>query len=96
MATKDPKERKRPRQGYLPDMEPPSIKAVDRAALAYVEARDERMAKLKAETDAKDNLLALLKEHNLTSYEFDGYTVTITSTADVKVRRKKEQEGGDE
>jgi hypothetical protein len=87
---------KRLRQQMIPGTEPPSIPKIDKAAEAYVEVRDERMSLTEKETDAHDNLLSLLREHGLETYEFDGMTVRIDTKQKVKVRRKNEEAQEDE
>jgi len=86
--------KKRAKQQFIPGTEPPSIPALDEAAEKYVGIRDDRMRLTKAEAKAIDELLDLLREHGLASYEFDGNVVEISHKDKVKVRRKKE--GGDD
>ena len=87
--TKKPKE-KRPRQGHLEGMAPPSIEEIDKAAEAYREARDERMELTEEEVVKHQALLDAMHKHELKSYEYDGYTVKVLDTAKVKVKKKKE------
>lgn len=93
MATKKkartPRE-KTPRQRHLPGTEPPTIKPIEAAAEDYVEKRDHRMELLTAEVKAKNNLQALMREHEIKVYEFDGYEITVDETATVHVKRKKQ------
>lgn len=97
MPTKEkPKRQRKPKQLYLsPEMAPPSIPALDRAAETYVEFRDARMAALKEEVEAHDKLMALMTENKLTEYAFEGYTVTMVSKTKAKVRRKGDAEDGE-
>lgn len=95
MATKPenqrPNRKKKPKQGFLPDMEPPSIKELDDAADIYYDVVHERLKLNKEEDEAKDNLIDKMKEHGVDRYETaDGKVVTITATANVKVKPKKE------
>lgn len=96
MATKTKRKPGRPKkervkQGYLPDMAPPSIKEIDRAAESYVTVRDERCALSPEEAKRKDFLHSLMKKHDLTVYEYDGHIVTIEPGEEtVKVKKKKE------
>jgi len=50
----------RDKQGRLPDMEEPSIPAIDKAADAYAAARDQRMEILKEEIDLQEKLKPVL------------------------------------
>jgi hypothetical protein len=94
MPTK-PRTRK-PRQRYIPGTEPPSVPAIEKAAEAYVEARDARMSMLATEVERHDALLALMREHKLDSYEFDGQIINIVHQDRVRVKRKKESSNGTE
>lgn len=84
-------------QGYLPEMEPPRIKAIDQAAKIYHQAKVDRMALSEEEDQAKDNLIDKMKEHDLQIYECPGgLIVTLTATSNVKTKLKhKESENGD-
>lgn len=86
-----PRKRKpRTRQGFLPDMEPPSHKDIDDAAEDYVDARDARMRMLKTEIDAKGRLLERMREHALTTYKTpEDYVVTVDQLAQIKVKKAK-------
>ena len=89
------KRKPRVKQPYLAeDMAPDAVPAIDEAAESYVEARDARMSHLKTEIERQDELLQLMREHKLSTYEFDGYTVSLDTATKVKVKRKKE--AGDE
>ncbi len=92
-ATK-PRQRK-PKQQFIPGTEPPSIPAIDAAAEEYRDARDARMVCLKEEIKLGDALLALMHEHSLLTYDFDGATVTVDSKEKIKVRRKEDTGDGD-
>ncbi len=83
---------KKPKQGYLPDMAPPNVPAIERAADDYVEARDARMAAMEPEAEAKKLLTALMKKHNLTTYEYDSRVVTLAGEPEVRVKKKKTDE----
>lgn len=88
---------KKQKQGFLPDMEPPSIKAIDDAADIYYDAMQERVKLSREEDEAKDNLIDKMKEHGLDRYETaDGKVVTVTSKSNIKVKRKSNAESGDE
>ena len=93
MAKAKPKaKKKRVKQGYLPDMAPPSIPEIEAAADEYVEARDTRMAAMEPEKEAKERLKELMKKHNQTQYEYDSRIVTLNGEPDVKVKKKKSEE----
>ena len=92
MSTKKTKKARKLRQQNLPGMEPPKIKAIDNATEAYVEIRDSRMALTKTEVAKRDTVLRLMKEHDLTSYEYDGKVVSIVNgEPKVKVKTKKDE-----
>ena len=88
------------RQPRLPMMEEPKHPDLSRAAEVYVEHRDARIAVQKKETDAQDELLALMHEHGTTFYEDDeiGLRCRIVHADEkVKVERiEDEPKGGDE
>lgn len=83
------------KQRILPGMEPPSIKAIDKAAEAYVDVRDRRMELTKEEVVAQLNLVAVMRENKLDTYEFDGQTVALVSKVKAKVKTKDGEEEGD-
>jgi hypothetical protein len=72
----------------IPGTERPEHKAIDKAAAAYIEIRDERMALTEKEVDARAVLAAKMHEHGLTSYRYDDYLVQL-ETGDEKVKVKK-------
>jgi hypothetical protein len=82
--------KKKVKQGYLEGMEPPTIKAIENAAEAYVEARDARMQMGTQEQERKERLAALMKEHKLETYEYDGKVVAFETETTVKVKKKKQ------
>ncbi len=92
VKAKSPAKKPRTKQGFLPDMAPPSIPELDRAADDYVEARDTRIAAMAPEAEAKELLKGLMKKHNLTTYEYDSRIVTLAGDPDVKVKKKKTEE----
>jgi hypothetical protein len=83
---------RKPKQQYLPDMEPVTIQEIDDAADSYVDARDARMECLKSEISKKDLLGMFMKKHKLATYEYDGKVVTYEGEPTVKVKRKKSSE----
>ncbi len=87
--------KKKPKQGHLPGMEPPSIKEIDASADRLAEARSQRMEYLAEEIKEADILMLLMHKHKLKVYEYDGKRVELS--AQEKVRVKKASEGnGDE
>jgi len=85
--TKERKRTRRPRQPKLPGMEAVSIPEIDRAAAAYLDARDNRMRLSKEETEKSDKLLEQMKRHHQTTYQYDSCVVTVLSSTKVKVKR---------
>ncbi len=75
----------------LPGMERKGIKEIEQAADEYAELRDERMAILKKEVEAKTQLINLMKKNNQAVYEFeeDGELVTVTLKSEEKVKVKR-------
>jgi len=86
---------RKPRQAKLPEMKPEEFADIEEAARAYLDARDRRMEMTKAEVDTKAALLAVMKEHQLPSHEFDDYLVTLDQTAELHVRKKKKPKAAD-
>ena len=81
------------KQEYLDGMKPPSIKAIDRAADAYVEARNVRMAHTVKEKERKTILMDLMHQHKLTEYVYDGKIIKIDSKENIKVNEVDADEG---
>lgn len=95
-AGEAPKKRGRPpKQGYLPDMEPPSIKEIDESADRLAEARGQRMAYLDIEAKEAETLMALMHKHKLKVYEYDGKRVELSAQEKVKVKKAKDDTNGD-
>lgn len=66
---KEPKKRTpKPKQADLPGMADRRIPELDKAAAKYKECRDSRMEATDAEVDAKEKLMNLMKENELTVY----------------------------
>mgnify|MGYP001590952941 CR=1 FL=1 len=86
--------KKRAKQGFLPDMAPPSIKPIDYAADNYFEVMTERCKLSKEEDEKKTALIEVMKENRLDRYEtHDGLVVTVTSKSGVKCKKKSEENG---
>lgn len=95
MATKPenmrPNRKKKPKQGFIPGMEPESFRDLDDAADNYYDTMRERVKLSKEEDEAKDNLIDKMKEHALDRYETaDGKIVMVLNSSNVKVKPKKE------
>lgn len=87
---------KKPKQQYLGDMAPPSIPEIDAAAETYYDAVQERLPLTKAEAEAKDNLIMAMVEHGQTRYEYEDKIVSLLDSKNVKVKRKKSENGDEE
>jgi len=79
------------KQKYIPGTEPPKIKAIEDAAVRYVEFRDRRMDAGEDEVKLKSKLISVMKEHKLTTYNFDGFMVELNhiDEDDVKVKKAR-------
>ncbi len=89
------------KQTSIPGTEPKSIKEIDTAAEAYVEARDERMKLTEREVEAKQNLIRVMEKHDLSTYRDESadpplLVIVEESVAKVKVRRESEDDDGGE
>lgn len=87
--------KQKPKQGHLSGMEPPRHDDLDDLADRYVDLRDKRMRLQEDEGNKRDLLQVKMKEHKLTSYEYDGKVIEIVADEKVKVRKKKEDKDGD-
>ena len=89
--------KRKARQGYLAEMEPPRIKEIDEAAEIYYDVMQQRCTLSKEEDEAKDNLIDKMKENDVNLYETaDGLMVCITQKSNVKVKKKADpEENGD-
>lgn len=83
------------KQQHLSGMEPPSIKAIDKAADVYVEARNARMNAGVREKERKIILAELMKQNGLTEYEYDGKIIRVLSKENVKVNEISDKEEED-
>jgi hypothetical protein len=91
------KERKRrPKQPYLEGMEPPSIPAIDSAADVYQEAKEARMKLSEEESEAKKALIAVMVEHQQTTYKTpDGIMVNLLEDRTVTTKRQQASPNGE-
>ena len=88
------------RQKELSGVERETIKEIDDAAEAYVEARDKRMALTKKEVDAKDALIAVMRTHRRKVYKDENASPPLVVTlkdgkATVKVQTADGVPGGE-
>lgn len=84
-------EAEEPEQKFFPEMAPEKIPAIHKAALTYRRVRDERMNLTVEEVEAKDVLMAEMKQHNRTRYEYDDIIVEVKSKESVKVKSKDDE-----
>lgn len=94
---------KRPTQARLPGTEGKArIAALEKAAAAYVEARDERMELTEKEVEKQQALVAAMDKAGLEMYRCEDmkFVVEISKTTKAKVRKvsdpAEEAEGGDD
>jgi hypothetical protein len=78
--------RERAEQEYLPGTEPLKNNRVHPAAKRYAKERDDRIAANKAEKEAHDNLLAIMLEEGLETYEYGDISVSIDAKRKCVVR----------
>lgn len=84
-------------QQEIPGTERKKIAAVERAANAYREVRDERMELTKKEVEKRTKLAEVMQENGITIYKFDGddgepLIVEIDTTTKVKVKKESSYE----
>lgn len=89
-----PPRHRRPKQGFIPGTEPPSVPAIDAAADTYYDAMQERCRLSKEEDEAKVNLMDKMKESGFHIYQTpDGLIVRLLDgKTNVKVKRKNDGE----
>lgn len=93
MAKNDKPKKRGRRQNDLPAIEGPGVgkpivDEIDKAALAYIDVRDKRMALTKKEVELQVKLADAMHRHNLEVYEFDDLKVEIKKGGEkVKVKR---------
>lgn len=85
------------RQMTIQGTEKPTIKEIDTAAEAYVDARDERMKLTDRESEVKEALIGVMKKHKVEVYRDENavppLVVTLIPGEDkVKVSRAKGEE----
>jgi parvulin-like peptidyl-prolyl isomerase len=87
---------KKAKQQKIPGTEGERIGEIDEAAEQYVAARDARMGFLKQEIKYRDELIDLMKAHDLKEYEFDDNIVLLSELTKAKVKRRKESTYGED
>ena len=78
-------------QAFLPEMAPETIPEVEAAAKAFQKARNAWQTKHPPMMEAREILIAAMKEHKLTVYRFKQTTVELTEDARVKVKTDEEE-----
>lgn len=76
-------------QKFIEGTAPVRIKEIENAAVRYVQFRDERQAAGEEEVRLKVKLISIMKEHDLTTYDFDGFMVAIEHVNEDTVKVKK-------
>ena len=79
-------------QQSLPGMEDAAIDDLENAARSYASVRDRRMALTEQQVDAKNVVLAKMKEAGKTAYRRDGIEIRVVMSEEtVKVRVTEEE-----
>lgn len=92
---KTAKKTSRPKQGVIPGAERKRHPDIEAAAETYVEHRDIRVAATQDEVKSKQHLMAMMKKHDETMYDYedeDGEPKRIELvevSESVKVRKRK-------
>ena len=76
-------------QKFIEGTEPVRIKEIESAAVKYVNYRDSRMEAGEEEVRLKVKLISIMKEHNITEYNFDGFMVQLNHVDEDTVKVKK-------
>lgn len=83
--------RRPPKQLPIEGMEPARIEAIEKAAEAYADIRNERMELTETEVKRKQTLIDVMKKHQQKLYRFDDHEVELVPGEDsVKVRKVKD------
>lgn len=77
---------RKPKQEAFEEMKQPEIPEVSAAAELYAGIRDDRIAKTREEVEAREQLITLMHQHNLTTYTVGNLTATLESKEKVKVK----------
>lgn len=91
-----PKSKRKPKQRELPTMERERHPKLEKLADIYCEQRDSRMSALEREIDARNILMAAMREHGLKSYDYDGKLIEIIADEKIKVKAKKSESDDEE
>jgi len=83
------------KQAHLEGMEPPTIAEVEAAAEKYYDLNDKSWKLREKVSDAKDELLEVMKANDLTVYRYDDKEITVVDKETVKVKRLRENNGDD-
>lgn len=79
--------KKKPKQSYLPDLEPPSVPEIDDAADKFFDLAREKAKVQEEEDEAKERLIEVMRKHRLKRYETpEGKVVTVAETSKFKVK----------
>jgi tryptophanyl-tRNA synthetase len=85
------------KQKTLPTMTDRKIEALEDAALAYAEVRDERIELSKSEIDKKSDLMALMHQHKKKSYHRGNIHIDlIVEKEKIKVKIKSQSDDSDD
>ena len=76
-------------QTFIEGTAPERIVEIERAAVKYVNYRDSRMEAGEEEVRLKVKLISIMKEHNITEYNFDGFMVQLNHVDEDTVKVKK-------
>ena len=85
------KKKEKVKQGHLPEMAPPTIKAIDEAAENYYDVMKKRVVLSKDEDEKKTALIEAMVKAQVTRYEYEDKVVTLTAKSNVSVKPKKEE-----
>lgn len=77
------------KQAELAGLERPTHPDVADAAEKYIEARDARMELTKREVATRNELVAIMKKHELPEYEDDDFIVTFEAEQKETIKAKR-------
>jgi hypothetical protein len=76
-------------QTYIDGTAEERIPAIERAASAYADFRDQRIEAGEQEVKLKQKLISVMKDHSLETYKFDGFMVILTHVDEDEIKVKK-------
>jgi folate-dependent phosphoribosylglycinamide formyltransferase PurN len=76
-------------QSFIPGTDEERIPAIERAASAYADFRDQRIEAGEQEVKLKKKLIDVMKEYSLETYKFDGFMVILTHVDEDEIKVKK-------